>query len=182
MQPRDRLPFSPITDRPPLTLPDGSRLVLWPVLALEEWDISRPMARTVIPPPQGPPLIPDVMLSIEVGASKPGYFADFKWWLDFPKDADLDLRLEPYTFVRLGEVIRGQIGEAECAGMGYGGWYGQRAPCQRYALTIPASGTLELTLSAPVAAATSFAESPIAPTTRESIARRIAGVFSYVSL
>src|SRR5688572_2243869 len=30
-----------------------------------------------------------------VGASKPGYFADFKWWLDFPKDADLDLRLEP---------------------------------------------------------------------------------------
>lgn len=85
-----------------------------------------------------------------VGASKPGYFADFKWWLDFPKDADLDLRLEPWTHVRLGEVIRGQIGESECAGLGYGGWYGQRAPCARYALTVPASGTLELTVSAKV--------------------------------
>ena len=60
MLPRERLPFSPITDRPPLALPGGARLVLWPVLALEEWDIARPMARTVIPPPQGPPLIPDV--------------------------------------------------------------------------------------------------------------------------
>jgi allantoinase len=51
MLPRERLPFSPITDRPPLLLPDGARLVLWPVLALEEWDIARPMARMVIPPP-----------------------------------------------------------------------------------------------------------------------------------
>ena len=60
MLPRERLPFSPIWNRPPLALPDGARLVLWPVLALEEWDIARPMARTVIPPPQGLPLIPDV--------------------------------------------------------------------------------------------------------------------------
>jgi hypothetical protein len=85
-----------------------------------------------------------------VGASKPGYFADFKWWLDFPKDADLDLRLEPWTTpIALGETIRGQIGEIECAGLGYGGWYGQRAPCRRYAITAPASGNLDLTLSAP---------------------------------
>ena len=60
MLPKDRLPFSPITQRPPLTLPNGARFVLWPVLALEEWDIARPMARTVIGPPQGPPLLPDV--------------------------------------------------------------------------------------------------------------------------
>ena len=60
MLPRDRLPFSPITQRPPLTLPNGAHFVLWPVLALEEWDIARPMARTVIGPPQGPPLLPDV--------------------------------------------------------------------------------------------------------------------------
>jgi peptidoglycan/xylan/chitin deacetylase (PgdA/CDA1 family) len=60
MLPKDRLPFSPITQRPPLTLPDGARFILWPVLALEEWDIARPMARTVIGPPQGPPLLPDV--------------------------------------------------------------------------------------------------------------------------
>jgi peptidoglycan/xylan/chitin deacetylase (PgdA/CDA1 family) len=60
MIPRERLDYSPIVGRPPLRLPDGARLVIWPVLALEEWDISRPMARTVIPPPQGQTLLPDV--------------------------------------------------------------------------------------------------------------------------
>lgn len=60
MIPRERLEFSPIERRPPLVLPDGARLVLWPVLALEEWDIGRAMARTVIPPPQGQPMLPDV--------------------------------------------------------------------------------------------------------------------------
>jgi len=45
MIPRERLDFSPIVGRPPLRLPDGVRLVLWPVLALEDWDIARPMAR-----------------------------------------------------------------------------------------------------------------------------------------
>jgi len=60
MIPRERLDYSPIVSRPPLKLPPGVRMVLWPVLALEEWDISRPMARTVIPPPQGQALLPDV--------------------------------------------------------------------------------------------------------------------------
>lgn len=60
MIPRERLDYSPIVNRPPLRLPEGARMVLWPVLALEEWDISRPMARTVIPPPQGQLLLPDV--------------------------------------------------------------------------------------------------------------------------
>jgi hypothetical protein len=60
MIPRDRIDYSPIEGRPPLVLPDGLRLVVWPVLALEEWDIARPMARTVIPPPQGQTLLPDV--------------------------------------------------------------------------------------------------------------------------
>jgi allantoinase len=59
MQPQDRLPFSPISKRAPLVLPKGVRLVVWPVLALEHWDISRPMARMVISPPQGQPQLPD---------------------------------------------------------------------------------------------------------------------------
>ena len=59
MMPGDRLPFSAITDRKPLILPDGAKLVLWPILALEVWDIARAMARMVIPPPQGIPMIPD---------------------------------------------------------------------------------------------------------------------------
>jgi allantoinase len=60
MLPRERIDYSPIDRRPALHLPEGARLVLWPVLALEEWDISRPMARMVISPPQGQPLLPDV--------------------------------------------------------------------------------------------------------------------------
>ena len=59
MRPGDRLPYSAIIDRKPLKLPGGARLVLWPVLALEVWDIARPMARMVIPPPQGVPMLPD---------------------------------------------------------------------------------------------------------------------------
>lgn len=59
MHPRERLAYSPIENRPPLAFPAGVRLVVWPVLALEEWDMARPMARMVISPPQGQPQQPD---------------------------------------------------------------------------------------------------------------------------
>jgi len=59
MMPHERLPFSGIDERPPLRFPKGIRTVVWPVLALEVWDISRPMARMIIPPPQGQPMLPD---------------------------------------------------------------------------------------------------------------------------
>jgi hypothetical protein len=59
MHPSERLPYSGIEQRPPLKFPDGIRLVVWPVLALEHWDIARPMARMVITPPQGQPQQPD---------------------------------------------------------------------------------------------------------------------------
>jgi peptidoglycan/xylan/chitin deacetylase (PgdA/CDA1 family) len=58
--PRERLPYSAIVDRPPLRLPDGARLVLWTVVNVEEWSIERPMPRTVLPPPLGQPLLPDL--------------------------------------------------------------------------------------------------------------------------
>jgi allantoinase len=60
MHPRERLDYSPIDRRAPLRFPQGIRLVLWPLLALEEWDLSRPMARMVISPPQGQPQLPDL--------------------------------------------------------------------------------------------------------------------------
>ena len=59
MLPTERLPFVGIPERPPLRFPDGVRLVIWPVFALEHWDIARPMARMVISPPQGQPQLPD---------------------------------------------------------------------------------------------------------------------------
>jgi len=60
MHPRERLPYSAIAGRRPLRLPDGLRLIVWPVLALEEWDLARPMARMVISPPQSQPMQPDI--------------------------------------------------------------------------------------------------------------------------
>lgn len=36
MTPRERIDFSAIVDRPPLRLPDGGRMILWPILALED--------------------------------------------------------------------------------------------------------------------------------------------------
>ena len=59
MLPSERLPYRGVNQRPPLRFPDGIRLVIWPVFALEHWDISRPMARMVITPPQGQPQQPD---------------------------------------------------------------------------------------------------------------------------
>jgi allantoinase len=60
MKPRDRVAFSAIVDRPPLRLPEGLRLIVWPIVNLEEWEIERPMARQVLPAPTGVPLLPDV--------------------------------------------------------------------------------------------------------------------------
>lgn len=56
----DRIPYQAIVDRPKLTLPDGKRIAVWVILNAEEWRIERAMPRTVLPPPMGQPLLPDV--------------------------------------------------------------------------------------------------------------------------
>ena len=56
----DRVPYQALVDRPKLTLPDGKRIAVWVILNVEEWRIEGPMPRTVLPPPMGQPLIPDV--------------------------------------------------------------------------------------------------------------------------
>lgn len=58
--PNERVPYSAIIDRPPLKLPDGARMVVWTIVNVEHWDIARAMPRTVLPPPMGNPLLPDV--------------------------------------------------------------------------------------------------------------------------
>jgi peptidoglycan/xylan/chitin deacetylase (PgdA/CDA1 family) len=60
MIPAKRLRYSAIVDRPPLTLPDRARVVVWPVVNVEVWDIGRPMPRQVLPPPTGVTQLPDV--------------------------------------------------------------------------------------------------------------------------
>ena len=58
--PKDRVPYSAIVDRPPLKLPGGARLAVWTIVNVEEWSIERNMPRTVLPPPYGQPLLPDL--------------------------------------------------------------------------------------------------------------------------
>ena len=58
--PKDRVPYSAIIDRPPLVLPDGARMIIWTIVNVEEWDIERPMPRSVLSPPMGQPLMPDL--------------------------------------------------------------------------------------------------------------------------
>jgi peptidoglycan/xylan/chitin deacetylase (PgdA/CDA1 family) len=60
MQPKDRVPYSAIVDRPPLKLPGGARVAVWTIVNVEEWSIERAMPRTVLPPPYGQPLLPDL--------------------------------------------------------------------------------------------------------------------------
>jgi peptidoglycan/xylan/chitin deacetylase (PgdA/CDA1 family) len=60
MLPKDRIPYSAIVERPPLRLPDGARVAVWTIVNVEEWSIERNMPRTVLPPPYGQPLLPDL--------------------------------------------------------------------------------------------------------------------------
>lgn len=55
-----RIPYQALIDRPRLALPEGNRIAVWVVLNVEEWDLASPMPRTVLPPPMGQPLLPDV--------------------------------------------------------------------------------------------------------------------------
>ena len=60
MTPRKRVPYSAIVDRPSLPLPDGGRIAVWTIVNVEEWSTERAMPRTVLPPPMGQNLIPDL--------------------------------------------------------------------------------------------------------------------------
>jgi allantoinase len=59
-QPRERSNYSAIVDRPKMELPEGKRIVVWTIVNLEVWDISRPMARQILPAPTGQPVLPDL--------------------------------------------------------------------------------------------------------------------------
>jgi peptidoglycan/xylan/chitin deacetylase (PgdA/CDA1 family) len=56
----DRLPYQAFVDRPRLTLPQDARVAVWFIVNVEEWSIARSMPRTVLPPPMGQPLMPDL--------------------------------------------------------------------------------------------------------------------------
>ena len=57
---RARAPYSPITNRPRLRLPDDSRVAVWTIVNVESWSPAFAMPRTVLPPPMSGALLPDI--------------------------------------------------------------------------------------------------------------------------
>ncbi len=57
---RSRVPYRAIHDRPKLELPGGARVAVWTIVNVENWSPDAPMPRTVLPPPMGQPMLPDV--------------------------------------------------------------------------------------------------------------------------
>jgi allantoinase len=58
--PSRRVPYSAIVDRPRLTVPEGGRMLVWVIVNVEHWSMERAMPRTVLSPPMGQPLQPDL--------------------------------------------------------------------------------------------------------------------------
>ncbi|MBK4738356.1 polysaccharide deacetylase family protein [Noviherbaspirillum pedocola] len=57
---RDRLDYQPITAARRFSLPGNARVAVWTIVNVENWLPENPMPRTVLPPPMGQPLLPDV--------------------------------------------------------------------------------------------------------------------------
>ncbi len=57
---RARIPYEPITQRRNLRLPGGARVAVWTIVNVENWLADGPMPRTILAPPMGQPLLPDV--------------------------------------------------------------------------------------------------------------------------
>jgi allantoinase len=60
MLPTERIAYSSIANRAPLTLPNGARMAVWVIVNVEEWDPKQTMPRTVLTPPAGGSPTPDI--------------------------------------------------------------------------------------------------------------------------
>ena len=91
---------------------------------------------------------PVELMSPLMSASKSGFFTDVEFanvnYEPITADTRLDFRLAPLVSIAPGETIHGRSpsDNLDCSHWGYG-----TGPCQRFALTMPASGILEVTLS-----------------------------------
>ncbi|WP_407156171.1 polysaccharide deacetylase family protein [Bradyrhizobium sp. STM 3557] len=57
---RSRFDYQPIHKRPLLRLPKHARVAVWTIVNVENWSPTAAMPRTVLPPPMGLPLLPDI--------------------------------------------------------------------------------------------------------------------------
>ena len=60
MIPASRLDYSAIIDRPRLVAPQNAKVIVWPIVNVEHWQIERFMPRQVLPPPTGVTTLPDI--------------------------------------------------------------------------------------------------------------------------
>jgi peptidoglycan/xylan/chitin deacetylase (PgdA/CDA1 family) len=59
-RPEDRFEYSAITRRKRWQLPDGARMAVYCVVNVEEWDISKPVAREYVTAPAGVATVPNI--------------------------------------------------------------------------------------------------------------------------
>lgn len=59
-RPEQRFEFSAITHRPRWELPNGARIAVYTIVNVEEWDISRPVAREYVSSPAGVSTVPNI--------------------------------------------------------------------------------------------------------------------------
>src|SRR5262249_23477353 len=57
---RKRLDYASIVNRRALSLPGNARVAVWIIVNVENWSPSGAMPRTILPPPMGQPLLPDL--------------------------------------------------------------------------------------------------------------------------
>ncbi|MES9830578.1 MAG: polysaccharide deacetylase family protein [Candidatus Thiodiazotropha sp.] len=59
-RPEDRFEFAAMPHRPKWQLPEGKRVAVYTVVNVEEWDISKPIAREYVTPPAGVVTVPNI--------------------------------------------------------------------------------------------------------------------------
>src|SRR5436305_14424456 len=75
----DRIPSQAPVDRHMLRLPGGKQLAVWVIINVEEWRSENAMPRTVLSPPMGQPLLPDVPnWSWHESGMRAGFWRQFK--------------------------------------------------------------------------------------------------------
>lgn len=60
LSPSERVPYEPIVRGRRFALPQGMRIAVWTIINVEHWSAEAPMPRTVLAPPMGQTLLPDI--------------------------------------------------------------------------------------------------------------------------
>jgi peptidoglycan/xylan/chitin deacetylase (PgdA/CDA1 family) len=114
----DRIPYQSLFDRPKLKLPGGKKLAFWVILNVEDWRIENSMPRTVLSPPMGQPMLPDVPnWSWHEYGMRAGYWRQLKALTD--RNIPITLAINGNvcnSYPRVAEAAR----DAGCEFMGHG--------------------------------------------------------------